>query len=193
MTQQKERVKYAHIRSEGPSWFHIEFRFDPIVQQALKDAAGMGNYKWNDRKKKWFVRREHLQAIVDVFKIRDYKVYTNITVEQDAYRAGEERARREAAEAEGRRRRREEARRAEQKKRAEESVWENLFGDGQKRQRVVSGKSEVQSSWSTIFNELDPKIAKDLYRRAILVLHPDKGGDEEVSKALNSAWQEYNK
>lgn len=189
MTTQKERVKYAHIRSEGPSWFHVDFRFDPLVQQAMKDAVGIGNYEWNSRKGKWYVRREFLQTIVDVFKTRDYKVYTNITAEHDAYKEGEERGRRAERE-----RRRQEAQREQRKRQAEENVYDAFFGNtGQKQQKVVSGKSEVQSSWSTIFSELDPKIARDLYRRAILVLHPDRGGNEEVTKALNSAWEEYSR
>jgi len=190
MTTQ-ERVKYAHIRSEGPSWFHIDFRFDPLVQQAIKDAAGMGNYKWNDRKKKWFVRREFLQVIVDVFKTKGYKVYTNITPEQDtsqeAYRAGEERGRSEERE-----RRRREAQREQRKKQAEENMYDSFFGNGQQQTRV-SARTEVESSWSIVFNGLDRGIARKLYRQATLALHPDKGGDEEAFKSLNSAWQEYNK
>ncbi len=188
-SKQKERVKYAHIRSEGPIWFHVDFRFDPLVQQALKDAVGIGNYEWNARKGKWFVRREFLSVIVDVFKTRDYKVYTNITVENDAYKAGEEKGRRAERE-----RRRQEARRAEQKKQAEENMYDAFFGNDKKRQVINPSKfTEIDLSWITIFKGLDKKQAGKLFRQAALVLHPDASGDEEAMKSLNIAWQEFNK
>ena len=187
MTQQKERVKYAHIRSEGPSWFHVDFRFDPLVQQAMKDAVGMGNYEWNSRKGKWYVRREFLTAVIDVFKTRDYKVYTNITVESDAYKEGEERGRRAERE-----RRRQESRRAEQKKQAEEQVWDSFFGND-KRQAINPSKyTEIDLSWITIFKGVEKKQASKLFRQASIALHPDTGGNEEAFKSLNLGWQEYN-
>lgn len=194
MTQQKERIKYAHIKGEGPNWFYIDFRFDPLLIQEIKDTAGMGNYQWNDRKKRWYIRRAYLEAMVELFKSRGYKVYTNISTEQDAYKAGQERAHRED---ESRRRRREthHDRQEQERKQTQEDVWDSFFGTGRSQQRGVEpGKfTQVQLSWLTVFSELDHDVAGKLFRHATLALHPDVGGNEEAFKSLNSAWQEYNK
>ena len=47
--------------------------------------------------------------------------------------------------------------------------------------------------WITILSQLNPTQVEELYRRAAMVLHPDKGGPVEVMAQLNTAYQERRK
>ena len=60
----------------------------------------------------------------------------------------------------------------------------------QKEQRQqVSGPRNQLNPWSTIFAHIpDSVLRRKLYRSVTLVLHPDKGGNEEAMKQLNEAW-----
>ncbi len=50
--------------------------------------------------------------------------------------------------------------------------------------------SQNGNPWVAIFEGLSPEKRVQLYRKATLVLHPDKGGDGDEMKRLNQAWRE---
>lgn len=191
-----EYKKHAEIYDEGPVWFSINFRFDPLVQQAIKDAAGMGNYRFNPRKKRWFVKKTYLDAVTFLFKERGYIVRSNVPNDEHEASRAQERKRREE-DGERRRRTREAGERhqrqrqqeRERRERNQDAAWETLFGFTTPPS-ALNGFEVLKSSWTIVFRELSPRTAEQLHKRASLALHPDVGGDEESFKAMNAAFQE---
>lgn len=46
--------------------------------------------------------------------------------------------------------------------------------------------------WTDIFNALDDELGQKLYRVLALTLHPDRGGNPEMMRDINVAWDRVN-
>lgn len=60
--------------------------------------------------------------------------------------------------------------------------------EGQSKNISVNGSNTLDSALLTFMKLLPFEAAQAAYRRASMVLHPDKGGDMEAMTKLNQAW-----
>jgi len=65
--------------------------------------------------------------------------------------------------------------------------------EGQTRSVSVNGSNTLDSALLTFMKLLPFEAAQAAYRRASMVLHPDKGGDMELMTKLNQAWSKIEK
>ena len=69
MTTVQAGVYYDH-----PGWFRLVFRYDPWLQEDLKNTVGFGNYKYDPKLKLWYVREPYKKTAVDLLKEHGYEV-----------------------------------------------------------------------------------------------------------------------
>lgn len=65
--------------------------------------------------------------------------------------------------------------------------------EGQTRNISVNGTNTLDSALLTFMKLLPFEAAQAAYRKASMVLHPDRGGDMEAMTKLNQAWSKIEK
>lgn len=129
----------AGVYYDHPGWYRVSCRYDPWMQNELKNIVGLGNYKYDPKLKMWYVREPYKRATLQLLKKHGYSV-----------------------------------------------EFESFSRDNKQPEEPIR---KVKNVWDPIFNKIkDPKLQRKVYRQLTIVLHPDKGGHEELMKDLNEAW-----
>lgn len=196
-------------------WTSLYFKPDYNVHTRIK-YIGVGNWQYTGDGT-WYILNVYRERVLTEFTRAGYrvkeiswgeaagrqKVHNQRRGQQRDYyqerrqqeqRDGARRSREDPNEAYRRRereRREEEAKRQRERYEAFNSHFEDYFNNsfGQAKNNSKSDYKELEDAWLTIFYSLGLDHAKKLYRQAAQVLHPDRQGNEEAMKVLNTAWQ----
>lgn len=190
-------------------WTSLYFQPDSSMHMRIK-YTGVGNWQYTGDGT-WYILNKWRKSILSFFEKAGYRIKeispgeaagrqkvhnAKKGTQRDYY---EERRHQQRVDEE--RRNVEEERRRERGRRQRETSdafndffnnYSNNFSSEAKTQ-VKADYKEIENAWLTIFNSLEVENAKKLYKQVAIVLHPDRQGDEEAMKALNTAWQKVEK
>lgn len=191
-------------------WTSLYFKPDPIVHLRIK-YVGVGNWQYTGDGT-WYIKNNYRERVLLEFTKVGYRIKgissgeaagrhkvhnARKGTEKDYY---EERRRQEKVDEERERRQREsnfdghDRRERERRQRETNDAFDDFFGryfEDTTKVKPKGSYKELEDAWLTIFYSLGKEHAKRLYRQAAGVLHPDRLGDEEAMKALNTAWDTF--
>lgn len=142
------------------SWVDVVFPYDADYVQAIKDTVPGSHRSWDPKRKLWSIHCAYEDRLRKAFDWIEFS-------RTDTYK--EDKARQERA--------RQDRQRQQQQQRQQRTQPNPTTA-------VVSIETVLVDLFRLLPAPLAPKAHKALAR----VVHPDTGGDTEICKALNNAW-----